>query len=121
MIGCYNIYADGNKAINIVCNNSLFKKYREILKDITIKIENKLNGVPIYKINSNMDIKAIVDVDRVFLYNDKTPKVRKPHKCLTLIRLESISVTEELKYYPQTFLEELKVNNRRNARMSRKS
>ena len=48
MIGYDNIYADGNKAMNLVINN------REILKDITIKIEKKLNGVPSYKFNINL-------------------------------------------------------------------
>ena len=38
-----------------------------------------------------------------------------------MIRLKSVFVTEELKYYPQIFLEELKVNNIRNAKMSRNS
>ena len=53
-----------------------------------------------------------------FLDDDKAPKVRKPHKCLILIRLKSNYVTEELKYYLQMFLEELKVNNITNAQMS---
>ena len=34
-------------------------------------------------------------------------------------RLESISVIKSLKCYPQIFLEELKVHNRRNVRMIR--
>ena len=66
-----------------------------------------------------MHIRAKVDEDRVYFCNGKVPKVGKPHKCLTMIRLESISVTKTLKCYPQIFLQELKINNRRNARMGR--
>ena len=54
-----------------------------------------------------------------FFHDDHAPKVRTPHKCLAMRRSESISITKDLKCYPHIFLEELKVNNRRNARMSR--
>ena len=48
-----------------------------------------------------MHIRVKVDEDRVFSRDDKALKVRKPHKCLAMLRLESISVTKTLKCYPQ--------------------
>ena len=39
MIGYYNIYDDGNKAMSLIYNNRLLKTYRKMLTDISIKIK----------------------------------------------------------------------------------
>ena len=39
-------------------------------------------------------------------HNKKVPKEKMPHKCLSIIVLDSVIKTDNNKYYPQTFLEE---------------
>ena len=52
-------------------------------------------------------IKTYKDSIITNFYNKKIPEERVPHKCLSIIILESVLYTYE-KYYPQTFLEECK-------------
>ena len=61
-----NTHDDGNKAMSLVCNDKLSKKYREILKDICTKIDKKFHGDSTYELNGNMRIRAKIDEDRVF-------------------------------------------------------
>ena len=111
MISYYTIYKNNDgKAMSSVYDDELLKIYREILKDVSIKIGKELNSDST-KSNDNMHIRAKI----VLFHGDKRPKLGKRHKCLTLIRLEFICVTSETRYYPQVFLEELKINNTRNA------
>ena len=39
-------------------------------------------------------------------HNKKVPKEKMPHKCLSIIVLDSVIKTDNNKCYPQTFLEE---------------
>ena len=52
-------------------------------------------------------IKTYKDSIITNFYNKKIPEERVPHKCLSIIILESVLYTYG-KYYPQTFLEECK-------------
>ena len=52
-------------------------------------------------------IKTYKDSMITNFYNKKIQEERVPHKCLSIIILESVLYTYE-KYYPQTFLEECK-------------
>ena len=52
-------------------------------------------------------IKTYKDSMITNFYNKKIPEERVPHKCLSIVILESVLHTYE-KYHPQTFLEESK-------------
>ena len=52
-------------------------------------------------------IKTYKDSIITNFYNNKIPEEGVPHKCLSIIILESVLYTYE-KYYPQTHLEECK-------------
>ena len=108
MIGYYNIYIDGNEAINFRCNdkNQLIK-YREILRDICCKIKKEFNSEPTYKNSNNITYIRAKIRDTCF-HNNKLTKVNTQYKCLLQIKLESIYRSRESLYYPQVFLEECK-------------
>ena len=51
-------------------------------------------------------IKTFNDSIITNFHNKNVPKEKIPHKCLSIIVLDSVIKTDNNKYYPQTFLEE---------------
>ena len=51
-------------------------------------------------------IKTFNDSIITNFHDKKVPKEKIPHKCLSIILLDSVIKTDNNKYYPQTFLEE---------------
>ena len=89
------------------------------LQKIELKYGKKI--VKLIKIDFNTETTDVDDDDKYLktkikthkdsiitnFYNEKIPEETAPHKCLSIIILESVLYTYE-KYYPQTFLEECK-------------
>ena len=82
-------------------------------KNVENLIDKEFDSKPIYRdSNNNKYMKAKIrtygDKINTFFHNNKTPKQNISYKRLPLIILESVIRTEEKKYFPQTFLEECK-------------
>ena len=91
-----------------------FKKYNKIWKKTEELMGIKFNTKPTYGDDEKYiktKIKAYENNITTNFYNKKgskkVPKEKIPHKCLSIIILDSILYAYE-KYHPQTFLEECK-------------
>ena len=87
-----------------------FKKYRKIWKKVEklmrIDFESKLT----YSYDDKYiktKIKKYVDIITTNFHNKRMPKEKVPCKCLSILMLDSVTESD-IKYYPQTFLEECK-------------
>ena len=92
----------------------LFKKYNKIWKKIEQLMKIDFNTKTTYGDDDKFvktKIKTHRDSITTNFYNkkgsEKIPKEKVPHKCLSIIILDSIIYAYE-KYYPQIFLEECK-------------
>ena len=93
---------------------NLFKNYNKIWKNLEKLMAIEFNTKPSY---GNEDkyiktkIKTYEDSTTTSLYNKngskKIPEEKTPHKCLSIIILDSVLYGYE-KYHPQIFLEECK-------------
>ena len=93
---------------------NLFKNYNKIWKNLEKLMAIEFNTKPSY---GNEDkyiktkIKTYEDSTTTILYNKngskKIPEEKTPHKCLSIIILDSVLYGYE-KYHPQIFLEECK-------------
>ena len=102
-----------------VKDKKLFKNYSKIWKKIEKLMDIDFNTKPTYVDDDDEDddkyIKAKIKTYKsnitTNIYNKKgskkVPEEKIPHKCLSIIILDSILYTYE-KYYPQIFLEECK-------------
>ena len=81
------------------------KKKREELMSIHFESETTYDGDDSKYIKTKM--KTYKDNTTTNFYNKKIPEERVPHKCLSIIILESVLYMYE-KYYPQKILEECK-------------
>ena len=95
-------------------DKKLFKNYNEIWTKIEKLIGKDFNTKPTYgdvEKYIKTKIKTYKDNITTIFYHKKgskkVPKEKIPHKCLSIIILDSIFYAYE-KYYPQTFLEECK-------------
>ena len=91
-----------------------FKKYNKIWKKIEEVMGIKFNTIPTYGHDEKYiktKIKTYENNITINFYHKKgskkVPKEKIPHKCLSIIILDSILYAYE-KYHPQTFLEECK-------------
>ena len=108
MIGYYNIYDNGNKKMNFICDDkNLLEKYKKIWEKTSSIKSKKLTKEPTYKSSNNayirLKIKEYVDWLTNF-YNEKSSKENTRCKCFALIILESISKLRGNVYHPQTFI-----------------
>ena len=74
-------------------------------------MRKKFDSKPCYANDRNgkyikTKIKTFNDSIITNFHNKKVPKEKIPHKFLSIILLDSVSKTDNNKYYPQTFLEE---------------
>ena len=97
-----------------VKDKKLFKNYNEIRKKIEKLMDIDFNTEPTYGNDDKYiktKIKAYEDNITTNLYNKKgskkVPEEKIPHKCLSIIILDSVLYAYE-KYHPQIFLEECK-------------
>ena len=106
MIGRYNVFKDG-KSMSFTCENeTLLKKYEEILKNISKKIDKEFSSIPTSKDNYGTHIKTKIHETKTSFYNNKVPRRDTNYMCSSIIRIESVYFKlEEFKYYPQAFLE----------------
>ena len=95
-------------------DKKLFKNYNKIWTKIEELMGIKFNTKPTYADDeeyTKAKIKTYEDNTTTNFYNKKgskkVPKEKIPHKCLSVIILDSIIYAYE-KYYPQVFLEECK-------------
>ena len=112
MAGYLNIFKDGARKMSFLSdNNEFLERYTAIWEKISDLINKKCDSDPVYnnkyintKIRSyNNDIMInFRDMDNK---NNKLPEKNKPHKCISLISLDSI-IKINGKYYPQTLLQE---------------
>ena len=100
-----------NAAISFSANNKhLLKNYNKIWEKVgkllRINFERKLvYGDDDKYIKTKIKVYASSMITN--FHNKKMPKEKSPYKCLPIIMLGSVIKTN-LKYYPQTFLEECK-------------
>ena len=97
-----------------VKNKKLFKNYNKIWKKIEKLIGTDFNTNPIYSDDDKYiktKIKIYEDNITTNFYNKKgskkVPEEKIPHKCLSIIILDSVLYAYE-KYQPQIYLEECK-------------
>ena len=97
-----------------VKDEKLLKTYNKIWKKIERLISIDLDSKPVYGNDDKYiktKIKTYKDSITTNFYNKngskKIPEEKVPHKCLSIIILDSIIYAYE-KYYPQIFLEECK-------------
>ena len=98
----------------MVKDEKLFKNYKIIWKKIEKLMDIDFNSKPTYGDNDKYiktKIKTYEDNITTNFYNKKgskkLPEEKIPHKCLSIIILDSILYAYE-KYHPQIFLEECK-------------
>ena len=128
MTGYYNIYNDGNKAMNFRCDDkNVLKKYEKLFKDISRKMNKEFTIGAIYKNSNNITkikskVREYKDEIRTEFHNNKLPKVKTQYKCMPQIKLESINRSRESLYHHQFFLGECKyeVKNIKNVRRIRR-
>ena len=94
----------------MVQDKQLFKNYSKIWEKIESLIRKKFDCKPFYGNDNNSKyiktkIKTFKDSIITKFYDQKMPKEKIPHKCLSIIVLDSVIKTDN-KYYPQAFLEE---------------
>ena len=97
-----------------VKDKKLFKNYNKIWKKIEKLMDIDFNTKPTYGDDDKYiktKIKTYKDSITTNFYNKngskKIPEEKVPHKCLSIIILDSVIYAYE-KYYPQVFLEECK-------------
>ena len=113
MTGYLNIFEDGNRKMSFLADNQneLLEKYMTIWEKISNLINKNFDSNSVYKdkyINTktrsyNNDI--ITNFRNIDNKNNKLPEENKPHKCISLISLDSI-IKIDKKYCPQTLLRE---------------
>ena len=112
MTGYLNIFKDGARKTSFFTdNNEVLERYTTIWEKISDLVYKKFNSDPIYnnkyintKIRSyNDDIKT--NFRNIDNKNNKLPEKNKPHKCVSLISLDSI-IKINKKYYPKTLSQE---------------
>ena len=100
----------------MIKDTQLLKNYNKIWKKIEKLMKIDFNTKTTYGDDDDDDdddkyiktkIKTYKDSIITNFYNKKISEEKVPHKCLSIIILESVLYTYE-KYYPQTFLEECK-------------
>ena len=95
----------------MVKDKQLFKNYNKIWEKTKSLMRKKFDSKPFYANDDNSKyiktkIKTFNDSIITNFHNKKVPKEKIPHKCLSIIVLDSVIKTDNNKYYPQTFLEE---------------
>ena len=117
----YIINFDENKNKNTITSlkvkdkdKQLLKNYDKIWKKIASLMSMDFQGKPVYGNDDKYiktKIKTYEDCVTKIFYNNKgskkIPEEKVPHKCLSIITLDSVLYAYE-KYHPQTFLEECK-------------
>ena len=81
------------------------------MEKIESLMRKKIDSKPFYANDDNSKyiktkIKTFNDSIITNFHNKNVPKEKIPHKCLSIIVLDSVIKTDNNKYYPQTFLEE---------------
>ena len=95
----------------MVKDKQFFKSYNKIWAKIESLMRKKFYIKPFYANDDNSKyiktkIKIFNDSIIANFHNKKVPQEKIPHKCLSIIVLDSVIKTDNNKYYPQTFLEE---------------
>ena len=118
MTGGYNIFNSGKTMNFIRGNGNVLNKYNEIWGIVRSKLGKKFAKEPtgtkkygyIYTKRGEHGDLMITNFHRSKV--SKAPNANSPYKCLPFIRLESITITEENLYYPNTTLEECKYDEK---------
>ena len=93
-----------------VKNKQLLGSYNKIWERIEQLMRIDFESKPIYGDDDKYiktKIKIYIDSMITIFDNKKVPKEKATCKCLSIIRLDSV-IKANIKYYPQTFLEECK-------------
>ena len=93
-----------------ISDKQFLKKYNQIYKKVKNLLNIKFDSVPVYGDNDkyiNAKIKIYDDNVNTNFQDAKVPKEKAPHKCLSLIMLDSVLRWKKT-YYPQILLEECK-------------
>ena len=95
----------------MVKDKQLFKNYNKIWEKTESLMRKKFDSKSFYANDDNSKyiktkVKTFNDSIIPHSHNKKVPKDKIPHKCLSIIVLDSVIKTDNNKYYPQTFLEE---------------
>ena len=90
MIRRYNIFKNGKK-INFICDNDkLLKKYEEVFKDISNKVDKEFHNEPTNENDFGIHIKSEVHEKRTYFHGDKAPEKDTDYRCSALIKIESV-------------------------------
>ena len=98
-----------------ISNKELLKNDDQIWKRIENLLKEKFDSKHVYDDNQKYiktKIEKYGDSDITNFYNKKMPKQKAPCKCLSIIMLDSV-IKPKKEYYPQTFLEECKYEQKR--------
>ena len=68
----------------------------------------ELDSESTYENNYGIHIKSKADEGRTYFHHNRAPNKNTNYRCLAQIKVESISRTNALKYYPQVYLEDCK-------------
>ena len=102
---------DSNKTMYFkAIDNTLLKKYTQILKKVSSLMNIKFDSEPVYGDNDKYiktKIKMYGDKVNTNFHRKKIPKEKTACKCLSLIMLDSV-INVNKKHYPQTLLEKCK-------------
>ena len=94
--------------MNFQCDDDeLLEKYEDIFKYVSCTKSKKKFSEPTYDVGYVTQIKSKIHENKTRFDDNETHRKDTNYTCSTLIRIESIYFeSEELKYYPQVFLEE---------------
>ena len=98
-----------------ISDKELLKKYDQICKRIEKLLKIEFDSKPVYGDNEKcikIKIKTYGDSAITNFHNKKIPKEKAPCKFLSIKMLDSV-IKAKKKYYPQTFLEEGKYEQKR--------
>ena len=98
-----------------ISDKQLLRKYNQIWKKVEKLLKIEFNSKPVYGDDEKYiktKIKTYGDSVITNFHNKKMAKENTPYTCLSIIMLDSIIKAKE-KYYPQTFLEDCKYEQKR--------
>ena len=98
-----------------ISDKQLLRKYNQIWKKVEKLLKIEFNSKPVYGDDEKYiktKIKTYGDSVITNFHSKKIPKEEAPCKCLSIIMLDSV-IKAKRKYYPQTFLEEGKYEQKR--------
>ena len=116
MIGYVKHFNSNKTMLFKVGDNKLLKKYNKTWQKLSNLMNIEFDSEPVYGDNDKYvktKIKMYEDRVNINFQSKQVPKENASYNCLSLIMLDSV-IRVNIKYYPQTLLEECKYIIRKN-------